>query len=218
MLLASCIHDMKNSISMILGSADMLSEDNQTPEQATKHMTNLRFEASRLNNDLIHLLGVYRLAENELPVIIDEHEVYEVLHDQYLKNETLIKKSNVKLDILCDEDEIWYFDITLSGGVINNILVNAVRYCESHIQLSASIVDQQLCIQISDDGRGYPEDMLHTPDKPLKSIDFRTGSTSLGLYFSGKVAKLHKKGEVRGHISLQNGGDLGGGIFTLHIP
>ena len=218
MLLASCIHDMKNSISMILSSADQLNETDQSAEQTDEQLANLRYEASRLNNDLMHLLGVYRINERELPIIIDEHEVHEVLQEQFLRNEVLLNKSNMAFELDCDEDEIWYFDSELIGGVINNILVNAVRYSKQRIRLKARVIDDQLSIEVSDDGCGYPDTMLHTPDKPQKAINYRTGSTSLGLYFAAKVAGLHTKNKQTGHITLQNGGDLGGGIFTLYLP
>lgn len=218
MLLASCIHDMKNSISMILSSADQLNETDQSAEQTDEQLANLRYEASRLNNDLMHLLGVYRINERELPIIIDEHEVHEVLQEQFLRNEVLLNKSNMAFELDCDEDEIWYFDSELIGGVINNILVNAVRYSKQRIRLKARVIDDQLSIEVSDDGCGYPDTMLHTPDKPQKAINYRTGSTSLGLYFAAKVAGLHTKHKQAGHITLQNGGDLGGGIFTLYLP
>ena len=218
MLLASCIHDMKNSISMILNSVDHMGFDEEKDPNKREHIANLRFEASRLNNDLIHLLGVYRIKEQELPVVIDEHEVWETLNDQVLKNELLIKKYNVNLEIDCDEDEIWYYDSELIGGVINNILVNTVRYTKGTIRLKAFPIDGTLCIEISDDGNGYPENMLLEPDTPKEGLNFRSGSTSLGIYFAAKVARMHKRGENKGHITLQNGGDLGGGIFTIYIP
>ncbi len=218
MLLASSIHDMKNSIAMILNSVDQLSVDTLSADNSNKHLAHLRYEASRLNNDLMHLLGVYRMQEQELPIAIDEHEVYEILHHQYLKNEILLEKSNIQFKLDCDEEEIWYFDNELIGGVINNVVVNAVRYSHSNICISAKIENQQLCIEVNDDGDGYPENMIHCRDNPLKSIDFRTGSTSLGLYFASKVANLHKKGALCGHVELKNGGDLGGGVFAIYLP
>jgi len=218
MLLASSIHDMKNSIAMILNSVDQLSIDKIKPEKSDKHLAHLRYEASRLNNDLMHLLGVYRMQEQELPIAIDEHEVHDVLHHQYLKNEILLEKSNIQFELDCDEDEVWYFDNELIGGVINNVVVNAVRYSHGNICISARIEDSQLCIEVNDDGNGYPDNMVHSRENPLKSIDFRTGSTSLGLYFASKVANLHKKGDLYGHVELKNGGKLGGGIFALYLP
>jgi K+-sensing histidine kinase KdpD len=218
MLLASCVHDMKNSLSLILNSVDHLGFDEEKDEKKRDHIANLRFEASRLNNDLMHLLGVYRLKEQELPLVIDEHEVWETLQHQVLKNELLLKKYNVELTIDCDEDEIWYYDQELIGGVINNILVNTVRYTKSKILIKAFPVNGMLCIEISDDGEGYPENMLLHPDTPNDGLNFRSGSTSLGIYFAAKIARMHKRGENKGHITLSNGGQLGGGIFSIYIP
>ena len=218
MILASCIHDMKNSLALILNSVDHLGETPKSEDEHKEHLTCLRYEASRLNNDLMNLLGAYRLKEQELPLIIDEHEVWETLHQQYLKNEALLKKYNIDFELDCDPDEIWYYDQELIGGVVNNILVNCARYTKDKMKISAKVKDNQLVISIADNGQGYPEAMLHEPDSSDKPINFKSGSTGLGLYFASQVAKLHKKAQQTGSIQLQNGGDLGGGIFIITLP
>ena len=73
-------------------------------------------------------------------------------------------------------------------------------------------------IDIADDGIGYPEFMLKEQENFIKSIDHSTGSTGLGLYFAGQIARLHKQGENKGTIKLLNGGELKGGIFRLTLP
>lgn len=218
MLLASCIHDMKNSLALILNSVDQLGEAPQQEDEHKKTLTCLRYEASRLNNDLMNLLGAYRLKEQELPLIIDEHEVWETLHQQYLKNEALLKKYDIDFELDCDPDEIWYYDQELVGGVINNILVNGARYSKDKMKISAKVKDNQLTISIADNGQGYPEAMLLNPTSTEKPINFKSGSTGLGIYFAAQVAKLHKNAGKTGNIHLQNGGELGGGIFTLTLP
>lgn len=217
MLIASGIHDMKNSVAMIMASVDNASTNDES--ERDKALATLRFEASRLSNDLVHLMGVYRVNVNELPLAIDEQEVMDLLMHQKLRNEVLFRKHNIKLDIDCDEDEEWYYDQELIGGVINNVLVNAVRYTRERIKMSAAVLDGEwLRITIEDDGDGFPEFMLENPGQPMKQIDFRKGSTSMGIYFALKVCQLHKRGEERGYITLQNGGSLGGGVFNIYLP
>lgn len=218
MILASCIHDMKNSLALILNSVDQLGESHERDEEHSKHLTCLRYEASRLNNDLMNLLGTYRLKEQALPLFIDEHEVWETLHQQYLKNEALLNKYNIDFELDCDPDEIWYYDQELVGGVINNILVNGARYTKDKMKISAHVIHGKLVISIADNGQGYPQAMLLNPDSTEKPINFNSGSTGLGIYFAGQVARLHKKAQDTGSIHLQNGGELGGGIFTLTLP
>lgn len=216
MLLASCIHDMKNAISLILNSVDHLNLDCQ--RDTIQHLANLNYEASRLNNDLIHLLGVYRLGQRHLHLVIDEHDIWEVVNEQYLKNTSLVEKYGVELTINGEEDELWYFDPDLVASIINNVIVNTVRYTKSKIQINLYHVDEYLCIEVCDDGVGYPDDMISSPGTTENNFNFRNGSTKLGLYFASEIAKMHKTKDKAGYISLQNGGELGGGVFRLLLP
>lgn len=214
--LASCIHDMKNAISLILNSIEEVTND--TPENMKRHLANLNYEASRLNNDLIHLLGVYRLGSNHLHVVIDEHHIWDIINEQQLKNQALLDKHNVTLTINGDEDATWYFDPDLISSIINNIIVNTVRYTKSQIAINIKEQNDFLIIEICDDGMGYPENMISNIDQPESNLDFRNGSTKLGLHFASQIAKKHKNNDKTGFISLRNGGELNGGVFTLALP
>ena len=214
--LASCIHDMKNAISLILNSIEQLNTDSQKDTQL--HLANLNYEASRLNNDLIHLLGVYRLGSDHLHVVIDEHNIWDVVNEQYLKNEPLLQKYNVDLEIHGDEEQDWFFDPDLVASIINNIIVNTVRYTKSKIIINIEEIESFLQIEICDDGQGYPENMISNPGETEDNFDFRNGSTKLGLFFASNIAQRHTNNEKKGCIKLRNGGELGGGVFTLKLP
>ena len=68
-LLASSIHDMKNSIGLMLDTLNQASISvDESRESLDRDLNTLRYEALRLNNDLLHLLGVYRYRENQLPI------------------------------------------------------------------------------------------------------------------------------------------------------
>ena len=73
-------------------------------------------------------------------------------------------------------------------------------------------------IGVEDDGKGYPDSMQHTGTLNFKSLDFKSGSTSLGLFFASSVARLHSEGKRSGSIKLHNGGSLGGGVFEIWLP
>lgn len=216
MLIASCIHDMKNAISLILNSVDQLNQD--CNKDTVRHLANLNYEASRLNNDLIHMLGVYRLGQEHLHVVIDEHDIWEVVCDQHLKNASLLEKYGIEFTINGEEDELWYFDPDMVASIINNVIVNTIRYTKSKIAINLFHENDFLCVEICDDGVGYPDDMMTNPGSSENNFDFRNGSTKLGLYFASEIAKMHKNGDKLGYISLQNGGKLGGGVFRLMLP
>jgi len=218
-VIASSVHDMKNSIAMLMSSLDEMIDELPDPtERQDKLISTLQYEASRVNNDLIHLLSFYRLKKNNLPITLDEHFVFDVLEEQIAYNKMLAEKRGIKVSLHCDSELVAYFDAEMVSGILNNILINSIRYSNKSIEVSASEVEGFVKVSVSDDGCGFPDKMLVKPGSYFNSVDFTTGSTGLGLYFAGQIASLHKHDGREGYIELSNGGSLGGGVFSLYIP
>ena len=218
-ILASSVHDMKNSLGMLLGTLAQMREvaPPQTPEQS-KTFAVLEYEAARINSELVQLLSLYRMQHERLLVQVDELYVIETLEEQVARNDMLFQARGIELTIDCPEDLRWYMDGELIGGVINNVLVNCSRYCRRRLLLSAAIEENSLCISIADDGQGYPDSMLAAPHEVNAGVSFSTGSTNLGLLFAHRIAQLHRSKAVNGYIRLDNDGPLGGGVFSLYLP
>lgn len=219
LVLASSVHDMKNSLGMLLNSLEVVIEDSIEKQDDTqkKHFSILQYEASRINSELIQLLTIYRLQGKSLPVNIDENYIYETFEDQLARNDMLFKTKGIEVDIDCDPDMAWFYDNELMGNVIHNVLINAARYAKEKIVLSASIVEQELQVSIADDGNGFPAFMLDA--EPLgDNVKRSTDSTQLGLFFAAKIASFHQQKSVKGRIELSNGGVLDGGVFSIYLP
>jgi hypothetical protein len=218
MILASAVHDMKNSLSMLLSALSALESRYPKPnDEDNKQRAILQYEASRLNSALVQLLGLYKLDNQQLPVNINYIDVEDFLYDQIAQYEPLLKSKNIAIEIEVDDELDACFDQDLVASVINNILGNAIRYTQQKIKLTA-YYENGLVFEIADDGVGYPNEMIEKQQNYIKSIDYSTGSTGLGLYFASKIAELHKNKGRCGSIELANGGELGGGIFRLKLP
>ncbi len=219
-ILASSVHDMKNSLGMLLNSLDdIVASTPPANEQQAKQFSILQYEASRINGELIKLLALYRMEKNRLPLHIDEQFVIDMLEEQVARNYSLFQSRNISLLLACEEDLSWYFDAELVGGVLHNILVNCSRYSQKNVKVSAYLENQKLCITVEDDGCGYPQEMLVSIDaRSNRTVDFNSGSTNLGLYFAEQVARMHTRNGVAGTILLANGGQLGGGVFKMVLP
>ncbi len=220
LVLASSVHDMKNSLGMLLNSLDSLMQDMPAQDEGqARRFAVLQYEASRINSELIQLLTIYRMQNDHLPVQVDEHFVSDLLEEQVARNDTLFATRNLQLTLDCDPDLLWYFDAELIGGVVHNVLVNGARYSHSQLLAKAEIINDELIITVADDGDGYPPFMLGCPEQNFtRSVSFSEGNTSLGLYFAQQVAALHGRDERRGRIRLSNGGPLGGGVFQVYLP
>lgn len=217
-VLASSVHDMKNSLGMLLNTLAAMVE-NSPPKDAAqaKFFSTLEYEAARINGELVQLLSLYRMDEKTLVVLVDEHHLLDIIEEQIARNDTLLRSRSIEIQVECETDLSWYFDNELIGGVLNNLIVNCARYCRNRLLVSAHVEDGFLCIAVADDGQGYPENML-LGALPQAAVSFASGNTRLGLLFARKVLELHKSRNGQGYMTIANNGPLGGGVLKLYLP
>ncbi|MCE2028963.1 sensor histidine kinase [Sessilibacter corallicola] len=219
LVLASSVHDMKNSLGMLLASLeDVMAKVNSINPECKNDFSILQYEAARINSELVRLLSVYRFQNDRMPINVDEHHVIDLIEDQIAKNQPLLTSRNISIDIDCDDSLTAFFDFELLGGVINDALVNSSRYSRERILIVVRAVDEFTEIAIHDDGDGFPVDMLGlVDDKTGVNVEF-SERTHLGLYLAMRIARLHKSSEVCGQVFINNNSLLGGGSFVLSIP
>jgi signal transduction histidine kinase len=219
LVLASSVHDMKNSVGMLIASLESYIEEfPPTNERQVKQINTLHYEASRINSELVQLLTIYRMQNNHLPLRVDQHYVIDVLEDQLARNHSLLESRGVHPRLECDDSLEWFFDADLVGSVVQNVIVNCSRYTRAQLLVSAKVEDDFLRIVVADDGGGYPPSMLEAPSGLVQSAEVNEGNTHLGLYFAEEIARLHKQRNRVGYIRLENGEPLGGGCFNLFLP
>lgn len=214
-LLASSIHDIKNSLGILLtdidGVSDFLNTEDKSHQQA---LLNLKATTRRLNNELTQLLVLYRLKTNTYnvnPVFMD---ISSFIEDMYQEHKIFIEAAQLELKQECVPELYWNFDPMLVSIALNNALNNAQRYAKKQIILSAKIDEDMLCIQIRDDGAGFPEAMLQDD---IKS-DLTQDGTGVGIYFCNEIACSHYKDSRNGQLEISNNGIGGGGCVSLYFP
>jgi len=217
-LLASSVHDIKNSVGLLLNSleeviADMPPETNEEK----RRFTILKSETSRINNALISLLGLYRLEHKQMQVNVDEVMVLNFLEEQVAAQQLLFDINNIDVAIECAYDLTGFFDQQLVSGIISNVLVNGAKFTKDRLCLRASYQQPWLLIEVIDNGDGYPPALLDEISHTERGIDFKSGSTSLGLFFAREIARMHHNRGFSGDISLHNIPE-GGGCFQLRLP
>lgn len=221
-IMASTLHDTKNSLGLLFNNLEDIITSCRN-KNCAKHSEfyMLQYEIQRLNHSLIRLLSLYKAEKSQLAANIDYHAISDVLEEVAIAHEILLSSRGIKLLTECKNGLFWAFDRNLIGGVLDNIINNAFRYAQTTVKISASVENDYLSLQIEDDGRGYPPAMLINEKKQpeyKQEIDFKTGSTGLGLYFSMMVAAMHVNKGKKGFISIVNGGSMGGGVFSIYLP
>lgn len=218
-VLAAAVHDMKNSLNLLVQSVEHIANSLPDDMQETKQqIVDLHYEASRMNTGLVQILSLYRANRNSLPVLIDQSFVNDLIDDIISANQLYASQKHIDIEVDCCEDLAWYLDADLVYLLVNDVLINALRYGTSRIKVSALQDDENLVIRVEDDGKGYPDFMLVKDDAKPSDFNVTQGRTGLGLYFAHLIASAHARNGKHGKISLSNGGSLGGSVFEVKIP
>jgi K+-sensing histidine kinase KdpD len=215
-ILASIIHDMKNSLGMVINTLDEFAADNDYQEKSK--LASLQHESKRLNNNLIALLSLYKIDNGHLSPNVEEVGVEDFLEEIVVDNQTIANTKGVSLDIECEESLVGYFDEWLIRGVINNLIGNGLRYTSSKIVIYAETIEDYLVFSIEDDGAGYPQSMIDAQAALNRNSRLSEGHTQLGIYFASMVARTHKNGDRLGFVKLSNNQRLKGGCFSIWLP
>jgi signal transduction histidine kinase len=219
MVIASTVHDMKNSLATLTQAhsqwlSRLSAEQRDTPENGV-----IEYEFASLNGMLVQLLGLYKLGVNQLPLRPDYHELDDFIEAQLAHHQEVLDSRGIAADVEVDHlSPLGFFDRELIGSVVANIIVNAIRFARERILVTLGDENGQLKITINDDGPGYPAHMIEHQTDYVLGINQGSGSTGLGLYFASHIARLHGRNGVQGRIEIANGGALGGGLFSLFLP
>lgn len=218
-VMAVAVHDMKNSLSLLLQTIEDLSKSLPPSEnQNREYIVDLHYEANRMNTTLVQILSLYRAQLDALPLNIDECFMEDLVYELIESNKTYTKQKKITCTVDVDSELSWFTDKDLLFLLMNDVLVNAIRYGATDIKISALPEDGYLCIAVEDNGPGYPQRMLDMSDAAMDSLRVSEGRTGLGLFFARMIAQTHKNRNRQGSIKLSNNSVTGGSIFKILLP
>ena len=136
MFLASTVHDMKNSISVLSGTLENLIAGAAPPsvpaapdQPQYEQLGQMLYQTRRLNDNLIQLLALYKeVGKPGYPFDPAAHRVSELVDQVKGQARMLLQSRGVTLDVEFPADAIWTFDEELIIGVLVHAINNAIRY------------------------------------------------------------------------------------------
>lgn len=215
-LLNSLSHELKTPISTIIAAVDTLQTNSGriTASNRSELITEIEIAGNRLHRQVNNLLNMSRLESNFFKLQLDWYDINEIVHT-IIKNN---REAAVNHRVIFVENErlpLFKVDGPLVEQILQNIVHNALQYTPagSEINIKVSHFEDELVIEISDDGPGFPEDKLDLVfNKFYRLPKTATGGTGLGLSIAKGFAAAHK-----GTISLENLSKEGA-RFTVKIP
>lgn len=217
-VLASTVHDMKNSLALVLQQLESVIARTQDSDVGGD-VAHVHYEAQRINANLVQLLQLYRHQQNGQPLNIERQYLDEIIEEVVMNNELYLEQRGIQLTQNGIEECSAFCDRDLLVNLLNDIVINAMRYTADKLLITAEpSATGGVTLTVNDNGPGYPQDMLDAVPGLGATQPNEHSRTGLGLYFAQQIAEAHERNGEKGYIELQNGGQLGGSVFKLVLP
>nr|WP_218947002.1 sensor histidine kinase BfmS [Acinetobacter sp. YH16052] len=215
-LMRAVSHELRTPVARIRFGVEMMADEDdydyrlQQVEQIDKDIEAL--------NTLIDEIMTYAKLEQGMPSIeFEQIDLYDVLNQvaqetEALKTQKIIELHPMPVAVTVEAERRYLH------RVIQNLVGNAVRYCDNKILISGGLdQDGQAYVCVEDDGPGIPEiDRARIFDAFARLDDSRTrasGGYGLGLSIVSRIAYW-----FGGTIQVDQSPTLGGARFTMTWP
>ncbi len=209
---ASLAHEIKNPLSSIKGTAEILLDDYPNEHPKREFVEILLKETARLNATLEDVLGYAGKSGSEQG---PDELLSEVLLQQKKLIEPILKKNRVDFDIEGVEESV---DFRVVGSrmsqVFLNLFINGVEALEktadAKIIVEVNRKNLGVTVKVHDNGPGIASSDMGHIFEPFFSR--RENGTGLGLLISRKIVESYG-----GTIEAGNS-NFGGACFSVYLP
>lgn len=219
-------HELKNPLSVINLSNQILEKHHDADEEIRKRLLNNIYNNTRLMIEIVEdLLLVSRLDEKGVKINFENVRVLDVIKELVESMELVIKKNKVALNVKIEPNTQVVVDRSRISQVFRIMLDNAIKFSEKNgvveIKVESNVERefddkkrQYVSISFTDQGIGIPpEKVKNIFERFYRAHDSseREGS-GLGLSIAKELVELHE-----GKIMVES--ELGkGSSFTIYLP
>lgn len=222
--LANISHEIRTPLGAILGFAELMDLDSQTPEERHGLYARVKKNGDQLTILINDLLDLAKVEAGKIEVELLEVDLPGFLLD--IQNSLGIKASEKSVSFSVEVEGDLPVKITTDPTRLRQILVNkisnAIKFTEKggHVCLTASLGaesrEDRLFFRVSDTGRGMTPEEMSRLFKPFVQADASTtrkyGGTGLGLFVSQRLAK-----SLKGDLIIESSQRGKGSTFLTSI-
>lgn len=218
--LSYAVHELKNPVSAVFSWSELLSKDMLTKTTERTEAYQILFqESQRISINLSKMLQLFRIQSGRTIPRLQETSVTELVEKTINHLQELANKRRVSIFVEDNSNSplLVFADPGLLQSALCEITENAI-YASApgkEITIRISAVGDQILIEIHDEGKGIPEELIaelpqafHIP-KLDSSQKFGIG---VGIPITAKIIEMHK-----GIFSMQAGSPEGL-VVKIYLP
>lgn len=210
-------HEFRTPLSTILSSISLLAKYDTTEDQPKrdKHIDRIKSSVKTLTDILNEFLSLGKIEEGKVEVHPETFDITEFISGIINEMNVLLKPGQL-MEYTHVGTPITYSDSSLLKHVLINLLSNAIKFSpeKSKITVDCSIQNDQVFIQITDQGIGIPKsDQIHLFERFFRATNVTNiQGTGLGLHIVGRYVEL-LNGTIQYNSELEKGS-----TFTIQFP
>jgi signal transduction histidine kinase len=213
-------HELRTPLAIILGYTEMLLANTfgrLTDEQA-EPLHRIDRSAQELLDLITAVLDLSRLEAGRLPLVTQETQLAELLHE--IEAETQPLREQSRLTFAWDVEEslpTLYTDAGKLKVVLKNLIGNAVKFTTAgSIMMAVRRRQDGVEFRVTDTGMGIPQAALGVIFEPFHQLEpsatQQSGGTGLGLYIVKRLIEV-----LGGRVTVES--EVGhGSTFRVWIP
>ncbi|MGH8915672.1 MAG: ATP-binding protein [Acidimicrobiia bacterium] len=214
-LVASVSHELRTPLTAMVGYLTLLDQNgDEFPEEARREMlseaTSQASHMARLVSDLVMLA---RGNHRHVPLEITEGSVSAIVTGALRGLET----GGTRIAEDLERDVVIRADADRLRQALANLLTNAIRYGGDRVIITGHVVDNDLVLEIHDNGKGVPTRFEHAIwerfERGAHRLNAVTPGMGIGLAIVQAIAQAHG-----GRAEYRRSERLGGACFSLLIP
>lgn len=198
-------HDLKTPLSSVIGYLTLLRDEGQISDELRERYLSISLDKAEHLEDLINeFFEITRYNLSNITLIYGKINLTRMLEQLTYEFKPLLTSKNLELEFEMQSDIIVSCDANKMQRVFDNLLRNAVSYCDADtsIKITAEQIEEHVLIKVMNKGNTIPEELLERIFEQFHRLDVSrsstTGGAGLGLAIAKKIVELHH-GQISAH-------------------
>lgn len=206
-------HEIRTPLTLIKVPLEFIISSGEGSPQVKNYLDMMNTNTNNLLNLINQLLEFRKSGESEHALLIQNHDVKQMLAEICARFNSVVNIGNLKLELDLPESDVFFnLDADAFAKITNNLISNALKYAKTKITVSLRQKGNALELSVSDDGKGID---LDERDKIFDTFYQPEGSkagSGIGLHLAKLLTEKH------GGTILASNNREGGAVFIVTIP
>ena len=217
-LISNVSHDLRTPLTSIINYVNILKSPDLTEEERNDYLKIVEQKSKKLKVLIDDLFEMSKINSGKIELVKDRIDILSLIHQVVGEYVYLYEDKNIEFKVDSDSEEIYMnLDGKMMSRVIENIVINALKYSLENTRVYIEVVEDDYSVEISCKNiANYEMDFDNTEiferfARGDKSRNSKIEGSGLGLAITKSIIELHD-----GTINILREGDMFK-IF-IHIP